>query len=259
MSYPHWERCGQLRQVLDMVVVITVTGTYETNFDDEAPTALDVDTLSSSLHLVRSWFTHSFVGQTRKNLRGLLHLPESTDMLVSRLSDGVRGKPWDQLLKISLDQTLARCVGILTNDLSSAVVPMVDDYRSTVLAQLNGMEVMATSPVRISNKPKVKGSAGRSKGKGARVQAGVQIATGTSEVGTSGKTVKKSVRRSDSKRRSQGPSTRGQRGRRTGGKPRSSKTLVLSSCTSSPTSHGQKKLATKRRAKGTIVESSDEF
>ena len=140
MSYPHWERCGQLRQVLDIVVVITVTGTNETNSDDEAPTALDVDTLSSSLHLVRSWFTHSFVGQARKNLRGLLRLSESTDMLVSRFSDGVRGKPWDQLLKIGLDQTLARCVGILTNDLCSAVVPMVDDYKSAVLAQLNVME-----------------------------------------------------------------------------------------------------------------------
>ena len=68
LSYLHWDRCGQLKQVLDLVVVITVTGTYETNFGDEAPTALDVDTLSSSLHLVRSWFTRSFVGQTRKNL-----------------------------------------------------------------------------------------------------------------------------------------------------------------------------------------------
>ena len=163
LSYPHWDRCGQLRQVLDLVVVITVNGTYETNFDDEAPTALDVDTLSSSLHLVRSWFTHSFVGQTRMNLRGLLRLSESTDMLVSRLSDRVRGKPWDQLLKIGLDQTLERCVSILTNDLSSSVVLMVDDYRSKVLAQLNDMEVIATSPVRISSSPRVKGSAGLSR------------------------------------------------------------------------------------------------
>ena len=259
LSYPHWDRCGQLRQVLDLVVVITVTGTYETNFDDEAPTALDVDTLSSSLHLVRSWFTHSFVGQTRKNLRGLLRLSESTDMLVSRLSDGVRGKPWDQLLKIGLDQTLARCVSILTNDLSSSVVPMVDDYRSAVLAQLNVMEVIATSPVRISSSPKVKGSAGPSKRKGARVQATLQITTGTSEVGTSGKTIKKSVRRSGAKGRGHSSSTRGQRGRRTGGKPRSSKTLVLSSCASSPTTHGRKKSTTKSRAKWTIAESSDEY
>ena len=210
--------------MLDLVVVITVSGTYETNFDGEASTALDVDTLTSSLHLVRSWFTHSFVGQTRKNLRGLLRFSESTDMLVSRLSDGVRGKPWDQLLKIGLDQILARCVSILTNDLSSPVVPMVDDYRSAVLAQLNVMEVNATSPVRISSSPRAKGSAGPSKRKGARVQAAVQITTGTSEVGTSGKTVKKGVRVSGAKGRGHGSSTRGQRGRRTGGKPCSSKT-----------------------------------
>ena len=259
LSYPHWDRCDQLKQVLDLVVVITVTGTYETNFDDEAPTAVDVDTLSSSLHLVRSWFTHSFVGQTRKNLRGLLRLSESTDMLVSRLSDGVRGKPWDQLLKIGLDQTLSRCTGILTNDLSSAVVPKVDDYRSAVLAQLNVMEVIATSPVRFSNSPKVKGSAGPSKGKGAHVQAAVEIATRTSEACTSGKTVKKNVRRSGANRRGQGSSNRGQRGRRTGGKPGSSKSLVLSSCASSPTSHKQKKLTTKRRAKWTVADSSDEY
>ena len=54
MSYPHWDRCGQLRQVLDLVVTIAVTGTYESNFEDGSLTALDTDTLLSSLHLVRS-------------------------------------------------------------------------------------------------------------------------------------------------------------------------------------------------------------
>ena len=93
MSYPHWERCSELKQVLDLVITITITGNYEVDFKDEASTALDADTLLSSLHLVRSWFTHSFVGKTRKNLPGLLRVAESTDMLVSRLSDAVRGKP----------------------------------------------------------------------------------------------------------------------------------------------------------------------
>ena len=37
MSYPHWDRCGQLRQVLDLVVTIAVTGTYEANFEDGSP------------------------------------------------------------------------------------------------------------------------------------------------------------------------------------------------------------------------------
>ena len=253
MSYPHWDRCGQLRQVLDLVVTIAVTGTYEANFEDGSPTALVTDNLLSSLHLVRSWLAHSFVGQTRKRLRGLLRLVESTDMLVSRLTDAVRGKTWDQLLKVGLDQTLDRCVGVLTNDLSSAVVPMVDDYRSEVLAQLNVMEVVATSPIRPSASPKIRRSVGSSRGGGARTQAAVQIPTGTSEVGTSGKPVNRCGRQSEAGKEGQGSIIRGHRGRRTGGKPRGAKTLILSSSTSSPVLRSQKKSAPKRKTKWTVV------
>ena len=198
------------------------------------------------------------MGQTRKRLRGLLRLVESTDMLVSRLTDAVRGKPWDQLLKVGLDQTLDRCVGVLTNDLSSAVVPMVDDYRSAVLAQLNVMEVVATSPIRPSAIPKVRRSVGSSRGGGARTQAAVQIPTGTDEVGTSGKPVKGCGRQSEAGKEGQGSSIRGHRGRRTNGKPRGAKTLILSSSTSSPVLRSQKKSAPKRKTKWTVVESSDE-
>ena len=244
---------------MDLVVTITVTGTYEASFDDESPTALDTDdTLLSSLHLVRSWLAHSFAGQTRKRLRGLLRLVESTDMLVSRLTDAVRGKPRYQLLKVGLDQTLERCVGVLTNDLSSAVVPLVNDYRSAVLAQVNVMEVVATSPIRPSASPKVKRSVGPTTGRGTRNQAAVQIPIGTREVGTSGKTSKKCKRQSEAGKDGQGPSFRGHRGRRTGGKPRGAKTLVWSSCTSSPILRSQKKSAPKRKTKWTVVESSDE-
>ena len=258
MSYPHWERCSELKEVLDLVITITITGNYEVDFKDEASTALHADTLLSSLHLVRSWFAHSFVGKTRKNLRGLLRVAETTDMLVSRLSDAVRGKPWDQLLKVGLDQTLTRCMSVLTNDLGSAVTPMVDDYRSAVLAQLNVMEVVATSPIRPSTSPKAKRFIGPTKGKGARTQANVQIPIGSKEVSTSGKSIKKGGRQSDAKIERPGPSTRGHRGRRTGGKPRGAKTLVLSGCTSSPILRSQKTPAAKRKAKWTIVESSDE-
>ena len=191
MSYPHWERCSELKQVLDLVITITINGNYEVDFKDEASTALDADTLLSSLHLVRSWFTHSFVGKTRKNLRGLLRVAETTDMLVSRLSDAVRGKPWDQLLKVGLDQTLTRCMSVLTNDIGSAVTPMVDDYRSAVLAQLNVKEVVATSPIRPSTSPKAKRFIGTSKGKGASTQANVQIPIGSKAVSTGGKSIKR--------------------------------------------------------------------
>ena len=147
---------------------------------------------------------------------------------------------------------------MLTNDLSSAVVPLVDDYRSAVLAHINVMEVVATSPIQPSVSPKVKRSVGPTRGRGARNQAALQIPIGTREVGTSGKTSKKCRRQSDAGKDGQGPSIRGHRGRRTGGKPRGAKTLVFSSCASSPILRSQKKSAPKRKTKWPVVECSDE-
>ena len=71
-------------------------------------------------------------------------------MQVSRLSDNVRAKSWDQVLKIGLYQTLSRCIPMLENGPDTHIVPVVDEYRSTVLAQLNVMEVMATCPTRVT-------------------------------------------------------------------------------------------------------------
>ena len=122
-------------------------------------------------------------------------------------------------------------MSVLTNDLDSAVTPMVDDYRSAVLEQLNVMEVVATSPIGPSTSPKAKRFIGPTKGKGARTQANVQIPVGSKEASTSGKSIKNGGRQSDAKAERPGPSTRGHRGRRTGGKPRGTKTLVLSGCT----------------------------
>ena len=113
MAYPHWERCLQLRRVLDLVIGLTITSSYPIDFVDESSTALDVDTLCSSLHLVRSWFRHSFSGQPRRKLQGLLRLAESTDMLVSRLTDDVRSKPWDKLLKLDLTRPWLRVLPCL--------------------------------------------------------------------------------------------------------------------------------------------------
>ena len=103
MSYPHWERCLQLKRVLELVTGLTFTSSYPIDFVGESNTALDADTLCSSLHLVRIWFRHSFNGQPRRKLQGLLRLTESTDMLVWRLVDEVRAKQWDQLLMFGLD------------------------------------------------------------------------------------------------------------------------------------------------------------
>ena len=132
MSYPHWERNQHLRRVVDLVFGIVVMSPYVNDFVDDSQTALDSDTLVSSLHFLRSWFRHSFAGRSRRNLQGLLRVTGSSDMLESRLSDGVRSKPWDQLLKIGLDEILARCESVLVDDQFPTIIPVVDDYRSNV-------------------------------------------------------------------------------------------------------------------------------
>ena len=113
LSYPHWGRCTQLRQIIDLMSSVVVVSSYRADFVDDVATALDPDELASSLHLVRSWFGHSFIGKSRRDLRGLSRIAETTDMQVSRLSESVRAKPWDQLLKVGLDQSLSFCVALL--------------------------------------------------------------------------------------------------------------------------------------------------
>ena len=95
--------------MVNLVFSVVIVSAYRTDFADSVSGALDPDELSSSLHLVRSWFGHSFIGKSRCDLRGLLQIAETTDMQVSRLNDSVRAKPWDQLLKVGLDQTLFAC------------------------------------------------------------------------------------------------------------------------------------------------------
>ena len=177
MSYPHWERCEQLRQVIDLAFSAVATSSYRADFVDDVSGALDPDELASSLHFVRSWFSHSFVGKSRRDLRGLLRVIESTDMQVSRLTDSVRAKPWDQLLKIGLEQTLSLCVSMLDNGPDTTVVPVVDEYRSTVLALLNVMKVMATSPTRMAPGSRAMPSSTDVKAKRPHSQSDVKLKT----------------------------------------------------------------------------------
>ena len=177
MSYPHWKRCEQLRQVVDLAFSAVVTNSYRADIVDDVNGALDADELASSLHFVRSWFSQSFVGKSRRDLRGLLRVIESTDMQVSRLTDSVRAKPWDQLLKIGLDQTLSLCLSMLDNGPDTTVVPVVDEYRSKVLAQLNVMEVMATSPTSMAPGSRAMPSSSDVKAKRPRSQSDVKLKT----------------------------------------------------------------------------------
>ena len=195
MSYPHWERCEQLRQVIDLAFSAVAISSYRADFVDDVGGALDPDELASSVHFVRSWFSQSFVGKSRRQLRGLLRVIETTDMQVSRLNDSVRAKRWDQLLKVGLDQTLSLCVSMLDNGPDTAVVPVVDEYRSTVLAQLNVMAVMATSPTRVATGPKAMPSSADVKSKRPRSQSDVKLKTpkktpNVATVGTSKSTLR---------------------------------------------------------------------
>ena len=156
---------------------MVVVSAYRTDFADSVSGALDPDEFSSSLHLVRSWFGHSFIGKSRRDLRSLLRIAETTDMKVSRLSDSVRAKPWDRLLKVGLDQTLSFCVSLLDEGPETPVVSVVDEYRSTILAHLNIMEVMATSPIRASPNLTAMQSDSGSKSKRPRSQPDVRLKT----------------------------------------------------------------------------------
>ena len=220
MSYPHWERNQHLRRVVDLVFGIVVVSPYVADFVDDSQTALNSDTLLSSLQFVRSWFRHSFAGRLRRNLQGLLRVTGSSDMLESRLSDGVRSKPWDQLLKVVLDKTLARCESVLIDDQFPTIIPVVDDYRSNVLAQLSTLDDESPGPVRVPSSSRGKRSAKTSKSKMARTQSAVKLQPRQNVVGTSEEMVTAPVRRSGAQKsfsRGQGSSTQSGVGRRTGG------------------------------------------
>ena len=267
MSYPHWERCEQLRQVIDLAFSAVATSSYRADFVDDVGGALDPDELASSVHFVRSWFSESFVGKSRRQLRGLLRVIETTDMQVSRLNDSVRAKPWDQLLKVGLDQTLSLCVSVLDNGPDTAVVPVVDEYRSTVLAQLNVMAVMATSPTRVATDSKAMPSSTDAKSKRPRSQSDVKLKTpkrtpNVATVGTSKSTGR--TRGVVVSRRGHSAAVKSGKGRRTGEKPHASKRLVLSTAASEASDHGSQSssddvpLSTTKRTKQVIRDSPDE-
>ena len=206
MSNPHWGRCEQLRQIVNLGFKVVVVSAYRTDFADSVSGALDPDELSSSLHLVRTWFGHSFIGKSRRDLRGLLRIAATADMQVSRLSDSVRAKPWDQLLEVGLDHTLSFCVTLLDKGPETPVVPVVDEYRSTILAQLNVMEVMATSPIRASPNLTAMQSGSGSKSKRPRSQTDVRLKTPEKNANVAVATTSKSTVRSRTRVTSRGGS-----------------------------------------------------
>ena len=266
-SYPHRDRCKQLKQVVDLVARVVFVDSYRSDFIDDSTTALDSDELASGLHFVRSWLGHSFVGQPRRSLHGLLRLVDTTDMQVSRLGDVTRAKPWDQLLKIGLDQTLSCCLAVMDSVPDAPIVPAVDNYRSDVLAQFNVMEVVTGSPKRATPNAKVVKSGTPRNSKGPRKQSEVSLKTPKKKAG-------EPVSKPKSTERSKARKTKGaqrsdvsgsETGRRTGGRPQGKKNLTLfvvageRSVREDEVSSEELNVGCSKRTRSYRMESSDEY
>ena len=236
VSYPYWPRCKELLTVIQLLFGFSMVGNYDPDFVDEVDIAMPMDTLRSSLHFVRSWFASSFAGHSRRTLPGLLRVCETSDLQVSRLSDESRSRPWDQLLKSGLGETLSRSNTVLSNELVGPSTTHVDDYRSSVLAQLDLVEVLSSPTAgRRSGFTVVRGTKAK---KMARQQSDVTLgATCSTPVQSARKSKKATLKGKQGP--SAGPSaltrsgdrSRQSRGRRTGGVPGGRKWLQLANVT----------------------------
>ena len=146
---------------------------------------------------------------------------------------------------------------MIENAPTTPILPDVNDYRSSVLAQLNVKHFAITSPVGVSPKPKSRRSTGPTKVKGAPAQADVKQKPMHNPVGHPSQT--------GAIVRGCGVSVRGRSRRTTGGKPRGAESLVLYSCGSGSTipevqgpSNKRSSAVAKQRSKRTIVDSSDD-
>ena len=135
-AYPFWSRCSDLLCVFKVVVCCTTRSQYMADFLDVGSTALPQGQLLSSMNLVRSWTSSGVIGGARKLIAGFLRHCETTDMHVSRLMDPERGRPWDQLLKVGVEDVLARCYRVLNEGTVRPAGISVDEYRSAVCEQL---------------------------------------------------------------------------------------------------------------------------
>ena len=149
LSYPHWQRCEELLDVFKVVISAAVRSDYVPDFVDCGSTALTEGQHLSCLNFVRSWAVRGVAGGARKLMSGFLRHCETTDMQVSRLMDSVRCRPWDQLLKVGLEETLARCNRFLQSGTDATEPLSVDGYRSAVCAQLMSWEAELRSPKKI--------------------------------------------------------------------------------------------------------------
>ena len=211
---------------------------------------------------MRNWLRNSYAGHTRQTVTGLLRVCETSDMQVSRLSNDARSRPWDQLLKAGLGEALSLGNAVLTNELVTLPTVPIDDYRSSVLVQLNLVEVM--SPPRAGRRSSPIVASVSTFKKSARLQGDVAIAASSSTPVQSGRRGRKSgpkcakvVSASSSSRGTAVP--RQSSGRRTGGIPRGKKSLQLANVVSSDSnSAGEVDAGGKKRQGRFQIDSSDE-
>ena len=136
MSYPYWQRCAELLDIIHLVFSGAIRSQYSVDFVDGMTTALSEGEMVSSLNLVRSWLIPNVSGRSRQSTSGLLRYCEATDMQVSRLADTEQCHPWDQLLKRGLADTYVHCDRMLAGGVSFVEFIPVDGDRSSVCAQL---------------------------------------------------------------------------------------------------------------------------
>ena len=90
---------------------------------------IDPENIIKYYQLVRSWANFGLVEGARKLMTGSLRHAGTTDMPVSRLSDAERcSRPWNQLVKFGLEDTLARCEQALNRDSDRSVGVSIDEY-----------------------------------------------------------------------------------------------------------------------------------
>ena len=130
---------------------------------------------------------------------------------------------------------MSQCMAVLAAREASVVVPAVDDYRSELAEQLNMLEFAVRSPVRGGSRrgvgPRSLRVGTASSGNRARTQSAVALAESVPDRGvayTSGTPIRgrgASLRSASKGSTGRGPQTA--QARRTGGKLRGCKTLVL--------------------------------
>ena len=80
LSYPSWDRCQELRDVIEILFVGMLHDVYRADFYDVGSTVLEKGIMLSSLHLVRSWMATGFGGHSRLSMIGFVRHCSSADM-----------------------------------------------------------------------------------------------------------------------------------------------------------------------------------